>query len=146
LNQSNENHAKLLALISRMQSSGMRQMPMREFDLTLTQIGLLSHVATHPGGRIQNLAEGMDLTAPTVSVAVRKLVDSGWLRREEDERDRRASCIFLTERAAKVVKRVMKQHQEKMARLLDSLTGKEQDQLLVLLEKAINHMETENND
>jgi DNA-binding MarR family transcriptional regulator len=129
-----------------MQSSGMRRMPMREFDLTLTQIGLLSHVSTHPGGRIQDLAESMDLTAPTVSVAVRKLVDSGWLRREEDERDRRASCIFLTERAAKVVKRVMKQHQEKMARLLDSLTGKEQDQLLVLLEKAINHMEKENND
>lgn len=141
MNHKSENHVKFQALISRMESSGMRHMPMREYDLTLAQIGLLAFVARNPGGHIQNLAEGMDLTPPTVSVAVRKLEESGWLRREPDEQDRRASCIFLTARAAEAVQRVMQQRQQKMARLLDSLTDQEQEQLLNLLEKAIIHLE-----
>jgi DNA-binding MarR family transcriptional regulator len=146
LKQKNNNREKLIALMGRMESSGMRHMPMREYDLTLAQIGLLAFMARHPGAHIQTVAEGMDLTPPTVSVAVRKLEESGWLRREPDERDRRASCVFLTERAAHVIQKVMRERQEKMDRLLDSLTTREQSQLLNLLEKAIIHMEKEFND
>lgn len=136
-----ENHEKLLTLISRIENSGLRHMPVANLDLTIPQVGLLGFVAKNPGGHIQDLAEGLNLTPPTVSVAVRKLEESGWLRRESDEQDRRASCIFLTRRAVEMVKQLTKKRQDKISQLLDSLTKEEQQLLLRLLEKVIDQME-----
>ena len=140
------NHERLLALLDRVEQGGLRRFPIRDIDLTLAQIGLMANVARHPGEHIQDLAARMDLTAPTVSVAVRKLEENGWLRRKEDENDKRASCIFLTEKAVRVVRKMMKQRQKKIAQLLDALSENEQNTLIQLLQKAFMHMEAEQND
>ncbi|MDA1329572.1 MAG: MarR family transcriptional regulator [Chloroflexi bacterium] len=142
MNKTN-NHERLLLLLERLERGGLRNFPMRDYELTIAQIALLANVARNPGAHIQELAESMDLTAPTVSVAVRKLEESGWLRREEDAEDKRASCIFLTEKAVEVIQKMMKKRQQKVAEVLNALTSAEQDQLINLLQKAIMHMEDE---
>lgn len=136
-----KNYERLQGLLARVERGGFRQLPAHGLDLTLAQVGLLATVARGPGQRIQELAEAMGLTAPTVSVAVRKLEESGWLRREADENDKRASCIFLTGRAEKIVRKIMKRRQEKMAKVFERFTDEEQEQLLHLLEKAITSLE-----
>jgi DNA-binding MarR family transcriptional regulator len=139
------NYERVLTLLDRIEQGGLRHFPMRDQDLTIAQIALMANVARNEGAHIQDLAERMGLTAPTVSVAVRKLEESGWLRREEDESDKRASCIFLTQKATKVVQQIVKQRKKKVAQFLNGLSGEEQNMLIHLLQKAIMNVEEELN-
>ena len=108
-----------------------------QFDLTMPQLRLLVFVKQNLGCHLQDIAEGLELSPPTVSVAIRKLEEGGWLERHPDPDDGRASCVFLTNASERVVKEALV-HQKKIGKMfISGLSLFEQEQLLVLLEKGI---------
>ena len=108
-----------------------------QFDLTLSQVRMIVFVKQHLGCHLQQIADGLELSPPTVSVAIRKLEEGGWLERHPDPNDGRATCVFLTKESERVVKLTLN-HQKKIGKMfISGLSASEQEQLLTLLEKGI---------
>lgn len=107
----------------------------------MPQLALLDWIAGSPGSGIQEIADGLDLTAPTVSVSVRGMEAAGLLERRPDPQDGRAIQLFLTAQGQDLHEQTLSFRRETMQRLLAGLTAEEGSALLVLLEKSINAAE-----
>lgn len=121
------------------QASGMKfQRPhFANIDLSMPQIALMRWVGRYPGSHLGEIAEGLELTAPTVSVGVRRLVEKGWLECRPDMRDKRAICVYLSKKGERLRKKVGEMQQAEVNRLLGRLSLEEQNQLVGLLEKML---------
>ncbi|MEA3351036.1 MAG: MarR family transcriptional regulator [Chloroflexota bacterium] len=129
-------------LLQRLRSLHLMRPP-SDFELTPSQVGLLVTVAQSPGSGVLELAESLNVKAPTVSVGVRRLVKSGCLQQRRDPEDRRAKPIFLTEKSETLLKQLRRHRTEILKSFLSGLTEDEQEELLLLLDKAISAMENQ---
>lgn len=132
---------QLLSLFDRLRKLAFGQHPLQDSVVTMPQLTLLDWVAESPGSGIQDIADGLGLTAPTVSVGVRRLEAAGLLERRPDPKDGRAIQTFLTAPGQILHERARAFRREKTQRLLTGLTAEEGAMLLALLEKAINSAE-----
>lgn len=130
--------ARLMQLLRRLRQIGPeRQPPFETAGITSAQLALLEWLIAQPGSKLQEIAEGLGLTPPTVSVGVRRLEEAGLLERHPDPTDGRAWQFDLTETGTALCERVRRYRQEKTQRLLAGLTPEEQTTLLLLLERAL---------
>jgi len=129
---------RLLKLLLRLRKLGPGRLPFEDVPVTPPQSLLLDWVAGAPGCGIQEMAAGLGLTAPTVSVGVRRLEDAGLMEREPDPKDRRSIRLFLTAQGQTLHQRARGLRWQKIQRLLAGLTPQERETLLDLLERAIN--------
>jgi MarR family transcriptional regulator for hemolysin len=109
--------------------------------LSLPQTAMLDWVARSPGIGVQEIAKGIGVTPPTVSVAIRRLVRDGWLARRQDPDDRRARPLYLTEKGEEIVAQFNQHRTQMLQFFLSGLAPEEQEQLIDLLARAINRME-----
>jgi len=133
---------QLQQLLRRLRRVGPEQQPPFEAaGITSAQLTLLERLASQPGCSLQELADGLGLTPPTVSVGVRRLEDAGLVERRPNSADGRAWQFNVTEAGAQLWKRVQHYRQEKARRLLAGLAPEEQTTLLALLERAVSAAE-----
>ncbi|HEY77453.1 MAG TPA: winged helix-turn-helix transcriptional regulator [Thermoflexia bacterium] len=132
---------RLLDLLNRLRRLGPGQPPFEEIRVTPSQLLLLDWVAAFPGCPVREIAEGLGLTPPTVSVGVRRLEEAGLVERRPDPRDRRAVRLFLTPQGEALHRRAQAYRRQKAQRLLVGLTPQEQESMLDLLERAISAAE-----
>jgi DNA-binding MarR family transcriptional regulator len=129
---------RFMRLLRRLRRVGPEQEPPFEtVGITSAQLALLEWVASHPACSLQELAAGLELTPPTVSVGVRRLEDVGLVERRPDPEDGRAWQLDLTAAGAALWERVRRYRREKTRRLLAGLAPEEQQTLLALLERAL---------
>ncbi len=128
---------RLLDLFDRLRKLALDENPFQDNRITMPQLTLLDWVAAAPGCGIQDLADGLNVTAPTVSVSVRRLEEAGMLERRDDPQDGRAVQLFLTETGQALHQRARMFRQEKMRNLLQGLAPQQRIDLLTLLEQAI---------
>jgi DNA-binding MarR family transcriptional regulator len=134
-------------LFARLQTLGVgRRAPLKSLGLSLPQLAILLSVRQAPGLRINELAQQLGVSTPTVSVSLRKLEQDGWVRREADPTDKRSSHLYLTLKAKAFAKRAESFQRKQTARFLSGLEPQEQAQLVRLLDKAISGLEAKNND
>ena len=69
----------------------------------------LALLSRNEGLTQHRLAVELALDEGTVARAVQKLMDSGWLRRERDERDGRAYRLFLAPRAMEAMPDILRE-------------------------------------
>ncbi len=100
-------------------------------------LAVLDFLHARPGCSLHDLARGLGLRAPTVSVAVRQLENRGWVARQPHPHDRRALQLFLTPEGEAVYQQALAAHGRKFKALLAGLTPEEQATLLDLLERAL---------
>ncbi|MBU1662423.1 MAG: MarR family transcriptional regulator [Chloroflexi bacterium] len=130
----------LLNLFRRLRSLPVLHIP-EDVDLSPPAFFLLNWVSRSPGCGVLDIAKGMRLAPPTISVGTHRLVKAGWLERRQDPQDRRGKPLFLTPEGQGLIDHV-KQHRSRMLKLfLSGMTPDEQEQFLSLLEKAITAME-----
>ena len=108
-----------------------------EMPVSPSQVALMEVIASSPGCSVQEVAATLQLTPPTVSIAVRQLERLGWVERRPHPTDRRALQIFLTEEGEEVYRRAMAFQRRKFENLLRGLTPSERETLLDLLERAV---------
>jgi len=111
--------------------------PRRVGGLTASQLSLLLSLSEHPGCRVQDTAERLDLTAPTISIGVRRLENLGLVQRGADPNDQRAVCLYLSPQGRKIASKARSLRAAKLETMLSTLTVNEQESLLEMLEKAI---------
>jgi len=135
---------RFLDLMSRVRKLGMDMRSLESAAVSPAQMTLLDWIAAMPGCGVQDIADGLKLTPPTVSVGVRKMEESGLVERKPNPMDGRSVQFFLTRRGRLLQQQIQDSHREKFRRLLAGLTQQEQETLLGLLERAVRSAEGEN--
>ncbi|MFC1997485.1 MarR family winged helix-turn-helix transcriptional regulator [Chloroflexota bacterium] len=132
---------RMLDLLKRMSKLPVMKPP-SESPLSMPQVTMLNWVARSPGCGVRDIAQGLHVTPPTVSVGIRRLIKDGWLEQKEDPDDRRARPLFVTEKGKAFVA-IIQQHRTQTIKLfLSGLSTGEQEQLISLLDRAISALET----
>jgi DNA-binding MarR family transcriptional regulator len=103
------------------------------------QMQFVMWVGSHPGCRLQQIATGLELSAPTVSVGVQRLEQAGLLQRALDEHDQRAINLVLSPKGQQLYDRAIKARERNIKTLLERLKPAEQRQLVELLERSFNN-------
>ena len=134
---------RLVDLFDRLRKLAFNQHPLENSAVTMPQLTLLDWIAESPGCGIQDIAVGLSLTAPTVSVGVRRLERAGLLERQPNPRDGRAIQLSLTAQGQTLCQQAHAFRRDKMRRLLGGLSAQESATLLALLERAIDAAEAE---
>ena len=133
----------LLDLFDRLRALAFGQNPLQDSGITIPQLVLLDWVAASPGCGVQEIADGLGLTAPTVSVRVRRLEKVGLLERQPDPQDGRAIQLFLTTQGQELCQQARAFRRGKMRLLLKGLAAEESATLVTLLEHAVGAAEKE---
>jgi DNA-binding MarR family transcriptional regulator len=134
---------RFFELMKRLRKLGLDTQPL-DVAVSPAQMSLLDWIAASPGCGVQDIADGMRLTPPTVSVGVRKMEESSLVERKPNPLDGRSVQFFLTRRGQALQRKIQDSHRQKFRRLLAGLTPQEQEMLLQLLERALQAAETEN--
>lgn len=83
------------------------------------------------------LAQALGLTAPTISVTLRRMEEAGFIQRRADEKDQRQLRIFPTEKAAGM-ERLARENQKRLDTVLTAaLSAEEAAELRRLLLKIL---------
>ena len=131
---------QMLDLLKRLRKLPMMKPP-SESPLSMPQVSMLNWVARSPGCGVRDIAQGLHVTPPTVSVGVRRLVRDGWLEQKNNPDDRRVRPLFLTDKGQAFVG-IIHDHRSNMIKLfLSGLAENEQGQLILLLDRAISALE-----
>jgi len=128
---------RLALFLQRMIKLRLAEIPRLDYDLTFSQMEMLWFIKRAPNCRVQDIADGLGITPPSVSVALRRLEEAGWLERHPDPEDGRATCSLLTEKSVEMLQRVHVAQRRGIERFLAGLSTDEKEQLVNLLEKAI---------
>ena len=132
---------KFFELMKRIRKLGLASHSLEDGAASPAQMALLDWIASHPGCSLQEIADGLGLTPPTVSISVRKMEESGKVERKPNPADGRAVQFFLTERGQTLQGKIQNSQHERFRHLLAGLNGQEQQTLLALLERALNSAE-----
>jgi DNA-binding MarR family transcriptional regulator len=131
------NSKRMELVLERMISYWETEDPRRVGGLTASQLTLLLSLSEHPGCRVQDTAKRLDLTAPTISIGVRRLENMGLVQRDADPEDQRAVCLHLSPQGRKIASKARSLRAAKLETMLSTLTVDEQESLLEMLERAV---------
>lgn len=97
---------------------------------------LLGIIGSYEGGvRQKTLVEELRINPSSVSEIISKLESDGYVKREVDPDDKRATLISLTELGTARAAELEDERKEQFSRAFGNLTDEEKEQLLALLEK-----------
>jgi len=126
--------ARLSLEIGRMEESAKEQFNFNE--LTLTQMNYLETINNLHNPNLTELAREMNLTKPTVKVAIDKLIEKDFIYRVKSDDDRRSAHLHLTVKG-KIINHMHDFAHKQMAELFTSkLNSEEISKLESLFEKV----------
>ena len=131
------NSKRMEQVLVRLRSYWETEDPRRVGGLTASQLSLLLSLSENPGCRVQDTAERLDLTAPTISIGVRRLEKMGLVERGADPDDQRAVCLYLSPQGRRIASKARSLRAAKLETMLVALAVDEQEALLEMLERAV---------
>ncbi|MBL7164335.1 MAG: winged helix-turn-helix transcriptional regulator [Anaerolineales bacterium] len=132
--------SQMEALLRRLASLRLMRPP-QDCELSPPMVGILFWVLQSPGCGVLDLAEGLKVTPPTVSVGVMRLVKDGWLESRRDPEDRRAKPLYLTEKSETLLEQLRMYQREAFKIFLSGLIPAEQEMFISLFDKALSAIE-----
>ncbi|HPT53102.1 MAG TPA: MarR family transcriptional regulator [Bacteroidales bacterium] len=109
-------------------------------ELTLTQMHYLEVMSTLTNPNITELASELQLTKPTVTVALDKLIEKEYVIKVQSDADRRTSHLHLTEKGRGINNMHEYAHRRFAELMNENLEPEEMQQLIILLEKMTNKL------
>jgi DNA-binding MarR family transcriptional regulator len=135
---------RFAAIMRRLRNLGLGVPSSGTTIISPAQMALLDWIHASLGCGVRDIAEGLELTPPTVSVGVRRLEEAGLLKRKPNPQDKRSVQFFLTRRGQAVQQQSQHFRRQKLELILTGLTPQERETLLQLLEKALQAAESGN--
>lgn len=110
---------------------------MGQLQLSINEIHLLEAVGKggDDGKMISELANDLQLTPPSVTIAVKKLESKGLLEKKKGVRDARTVSITLTEQGQKVDRVHRRFHERMVGTITADMSGAEKEVLLLAITK-----------
>ena len=104
--------------------------------LSMPQFSVMMQLHHRGNCAIGDISERFDITNAAASQLVDKLVQSGFIKREEDPQDRRAKMLNLTDKGIDLIQRGI----EERYRWVDDLAGKLTQEERAKVTEALNFM------
>src|SRR5659263_563917 len=114
------NSKRMELVLLRLRSYWETEDPRRVGGLTASQLSLLLSLSEHPGCRVQDTAERLDLPAPTISIGVRRLENMGLVQRGAEPDDQRAVCLYLSPQGRKIASKARSLRAAKLDTMLST--------------------------
>ncbi|NLD19437.1 MAG: MarR family transcriptional regulator [Clostridiales bacterium] len=113
---------------------------MKEFGLSGQQMGYLRYIYENPGVSQEELAKKQFIDKGAVAKSIKDMIEKGYVTREQNPDDKRAYCLFPTEKAEKIG-RAGEECTEKIEEMLmEGLTEEEIKTFKTLLKKITDNM------
>lgn len=106
-------------------------------DLTLNQIHYLDIINKLEEPTFSALADMMEVSKPTVTMAVNKLIRQGYVQKVQSTEDRRVYHVLLTQKGEQVVTVHDRAHRDFASLLTHCLSEKELENLVKIFKKVI---------
>ena len=91
------------------------------------------------GARQKTIAEELRVNPSSMSEFINKLEENGYILREVDPADKRATLIRLTEKGRARASELTDEKEGQLKKLFAHLSEEEKETLIALLEKLVNH-------
>lgn len=114
----------LFVVIRRMRAQGPGE------SVDLPSLYVLQTVLTSPGIRVTELAGNIGLDSSTVSRHINNLEKVGYITREADPRDKRATCLRLTDEGSAVLLAAFQLRASMIMKALSDWSAEDRRQLL----------------
>jgi DNA-binding MarR family transcriptional regulator len=114
----------------------------RELELTLPQCKVLGHLSRNEGISQARLSELTETDPMTLVRTLDRMQQDQWIERRADPADRRAHRLYLCEQAKPIVARMWKIADQARSEALSVLTQPEREQLLDLLARVHESLQT----
>ncbi len=106
----------------------------KSIGLSMPQVSILMQLHYKGSCGLSQISERFDISAAAASQLADKLVQAGYLERDEDPSDRRAKLLRLSENGSKLVKKGIEERYRWMENLTASFTAEEQKKIVDALE------------
>lgn len=103
--------------------------PVESPDLSLAQTRLLFFVMSHGATRMGRLAQVLDVTMPTVTGMVERMVQRGLVERDSDPNDRRVVLVVATDQGREELEQLIGVRAHVMRKMFARMTQEELEQL-----------------
>ena len=123
------NYGFLLSDVSRLMRTAYDRR-VRTLGLTRSQWWVLNQLFRNPGVTQSELAEILEVEKPTLGRLLDRMEAKGWVRREHDERDRRAWRVHLTDAVQPVLRELRKIAADLRRDALAGLTAAQREQFV----------------
>lgn len=114
----------------------------RDFDRRVRKLGLtqaqwraIAHLARKEGINQSALAERLEVAAITLGRLIDRMESAGWVRREADRSDRRASLLFLTPKAKPILEELQAHADETREILMQGISAGARKNLIATLQR-----------
>jgi DNA-binding MarR family transcriptional regulator len=107
-----------------------------KIELTSSQIKVLATFIDRECYTMTELSQILSVTLPTMTAMIDRLIQSGLVNRERDERDRRVVLVRLTGEGKKVISNLMEIRKQEIEKVLSMLDQKEVDNFLGSIESV----------
>ena len=106
-------------------------------DLHMGQIHALAFIKEFPGITMSKVADMLQVSSPTATSFVERLVRMGYVTRHHDEKNRKFVCLEVTSQGMRILESKMTEKRKIIAEVLSVLPEQDQKTLHSLLSKII---------
>ena len=114
--------------------------------LSMPQFSVIMQLHHRGNCAIGDISERFDITNAAASQLVDKLVQGGFIKRDEDPRDRRSKMLNLTDKGRELIQQGFEERYRWVDELLEKLTAEERAQVseaLNIMTRAAQELESE---
>ncbi|HOQ38826.1 MAG TPA: MarR family transcriptional regulator [Fervidobacterium sp.] len=112
----------------------------KKYDLHPGQIPILFLLEHKPGASQREIAISINVEPGTIAVMLKRMERKGLIYRRIDEKDRRISRVYLTDKAQAILSQIKEFTKETEEIILSELSDIEKSSLMSLLSKVKNHL------
>lgn len=105
-------------------------------DLSVTEIHTIAAIGMYRPRNMSEVAADLNITVGTLTTAINKLINKGYVERKRIEEDRRVVQIQLTKKGKLAYRIHEKFHGDMIKETIEGLTPEEEDVLVNSLEKV----------
>lgn len=119
---------------------GQASQSQRTDVLSILKLHTLRYVVEEQQPLMKDVAQFLRITPASATSLINGLVAARLLRRHSSEEDRRNVRLAITAKGRYFLAKGLAEKTDRLRSLLDKLTAREQDQLIVILEKLSRHV------
>lgn len=132
-------HVRLVLWRANKALEKVEQAHLQSLGLGLSDFAILE-VLLHKGDLPVNaIGEKVLLTSGSITTAIQRLEEKGWVVREKSSQDRRVVCVALTASGRERIEALFAKHVSRLEDVTSVLSEAEQGQLIALLKKLGRH-------
>ncbi|PSA90783.1 MarR family transcriptional regulator [Bacillus atrophaeus] len=106
-----------------------------ERTITPTQMYMLSLLNKGEASTVSELRKRLDLTSGAATIAINRLIEGQYIKRERDQGDRRVVRLSMTDKGMEIYQKLNEQFQVTYSQLFKDFSAEELEQFLVFFNR-----------